>query len=123
MKRYFLLAISIVLCLGLLGCSGGGAQGAPESVSEEAYNTGREAVAIAESFLNGDISADDAYTKVDSLQNILDLDPDTYPDDSSVRSYFVALESYLLIASLGGDTDTEAIQDCLNRLKELLNLE
>ena len=65
MKRITMLALAVVMLLSLVAC--GGADG-----SEDAISVGKNAVSVADRYLDGNMSADDARDKLEDLLERMD---------------------------------------------------
>ena len=100
MKRITMLALAVVMLLSLVAC--GGADG-----SEDAISVGKNAVSVADRYLDGNMSADDARDKLEDLLERMDyLDDMTaedewYYEDHLIRGYISSLNTYILLDDYG----------------------
>lgn len=77
MKKAYALLLSLALVISLAGCGGG-----PEG-SDKAISTGKQAVEVADKYLDGEYDDDEAIEKITKLDDAMDYTSDlsfTEPD-------------------------------------------
>ncbi|WP_304508915.1 hypothetical protein [Anaerotignum sp.] len=108
--RKILIALCLALCL--TGC------GKPANVSEDVYNLGLKAVDVTEQFLAADLTVDEAYEKLDDIEDRAIIDED-YPKDSSVKGKIGTL-AWDVHKSDDVSDGTQVVKDELDKLKSYL---
>lgn len=108
------ILIMLCLALGLTGC------GKPSTVSEDVYNLGIKAIEVTEQFLSADLTKDEAYEKLDSIEGKLIPDGD-YSKDLSVETYLGVLAwSVKTSDDVSKDEGIKKVKDDLDKLKKSL---
>lgn len=112
-KRIAIVATACPLLLFTTACG----SKIPKGMSEQTYNAGMQALEIEESYLNGEITANEAYKQLDIVYDLIDTFEfdDT---DESTKNHIVAV--YILSFSLDllGEADAT---DAHDKLKETLS--
>lgn len=106
-KKIILLAISILLLVGLVGCNS-----KPENVGDQAYNSGKRAIEIVDQYLNGKIGKNEAKSELSKI----DFETDTVEESSIYRT--ILNLSY----HFGAGSSDSVILNVRNDLAEKLNL-
>ena len=89
----------------------------PKNVSEPFYNGGKKIVEIIDQYLDFDISADEAHSKIESIRNSLPSEEGSF-DEKMISSDAYLLCSYLWHKS----PDYNKILETRNELAERLNI-
>ena len=116
-----LLMVLLALCLGLCAVSCGGK---PSNMDQKTYDLGKEAVQIAEDYLNGRTSASDAYRKIDSVYNSLNsYVPTNSTPNLIVIGYVMRIRFEFIKPILLNDSiDKDEVKSALKELKEYINV-
>jgi len=118
--KNFLVAL-LVLCLGftVVGCGG-----KPSNMDQKTYDLGKEAVQVANDYLNNKTSQNDAYKKLDSLYKQLDsYIPTNSTSHSYVKGYVLLLRGeFTLVMFSGEPVNRDTFTKNLGQLKEILNM-
>ena len=69
MEKVFKVFAVFLLCFTVVGCGSGGK---PSGLDSDVYDLGNEAVSIVNSCLKSEITADDAYDKIEKLNSKLE---------------------------------------------------
>ena len=100
LKRIALFTLAVVMLLSLAAC--GGAKG-----SEDAISIGKNAISVADRYLDGNMTADAARDKLEDLLDRMDYlddmsaEDEWYYEDHLIRSYISSLDTYILIDDYG----------------------
>ena len=124
------LVVVLVLCLSLslslIACG----KKIPNGISEEAYNYGLKVVETTESFLNADISVDEARVKVNTLSDLLSsLDSEEFNEQmlsTKVATLSLSFINAAIQESIHGKVPSDNLKDIreqLNSIKDDLGLE
>lgn len=130
-KAKILLAVLLLFsCFALCSCS----SGEPTNVSEDMYNAAKIAVDIADNYLDGRISIEEADKNIsrpqESASRIMDellannLEPEkdgSNEKDFSVYNAITSLSSAIGMKSVSLATDSD-IEDARNELAALINM-
>lgn len=114
-KRGILCIAALFTVLLLVGCDS-----KPSDMSGTAYRAGNKAVGIAESYLNMDISQEEAYDQLDEVYDRLGDSEDESISDLSVRIEINSLKIDLLSISESARDVDEKVEKDLGELKSLL---
>ncbi len=128
MRRYLSVLLAVCLCCGLLAGCGGKSGEKPENMNQEIYNYGVKAVDAIDSFLEADITAEEAEEKLSSLSKSADSVSSEEVIDSSVQASLNLLEAQLRGISyddLSDDVESEdlsKLREARDSLKKTLNI-
>ena len=93
MKRVFgALVVLVMVLVVLIGC------GPSTDASQRNVNIARQAIEIADSFLDGSISASEAHTQIDNLQSICTDETGNRMEDHA--NFILSSDMFLLRTSL-----------------------
>lgn len=124
---------SIILCAAFLLtlCSCGG--GKPEDMSDAMYQIGLNALAVADQYIAGEITGDDAYDRLEeyytqaeaqSQKEMTDLGVDSLYGTEYAADYFVESDILILQMVVGrakyGDGAMSEVQEARDSLAEAL---
>ncbi len=113
MKKTICILISLVMVFTLIGCS-------HSKLPDTAQGIAKDVVAFTEQYLQGDMSADDAFLMMGYYSDQLDALPE--PENSDQSTGLTLLQTYVSLLEtdfLLYDTD-EGIKEHLDKVKELL---
>lgn len=126
MKKYLLLALALVLCVG---CSSNKSKETPEHMSEEAYSYGKEALAIIDKYLDSGTGREDTIDELNKIHdNIIydkEAEEDFYKDFSlqvNISALSQKLNSFGTAGWISGGNTTLANQDLTNSLDDIEEL-
>lgn len=126
MKKLISILLTIGVCCGLLaGC---GSEGKPAGMNEDIYSYGVNAVEIVDSFLQSDLTAEEAEKKIETLYDSADsVETDEIIDDSVKSSLSLLMAEFRNISyqELSEDVDLEdmtELRKVRDNLKERLNM-
>lgn len=127
MKRVLGVLVAIVMCCGLLaGC---GSDGKPEEMNEDIYSYGVKAVEVIDSFLESDLTIDEAVDKTDALSASADSIETDESSDKLVQTNLSTLSLQFFTISVrnhrGSDVSSDDMSDLREMretLKDLLNM-
>ena len=109
------IAIIAAACLLLFATACG--KKLPRGMSEKTYNAGMQALEIGDSYMNGKITADEAYTQLDTINSLLDTfefdDVDESAKNNIVSFYVTTFKLDLLLEN--------DVTDSYDKLKDALN--
>jgi|GEM_PF-2849724 len=112
MKKMICILICLAMVLTLMGCS---------HLTEEGKVIAKNAVEIAEQFLQGDITVDDASSKLkDYRDQSYAMMPDLEDRDGSVALFALQTFVNLLYMDISTGNPEDKIKEHLNELKKLM---
>ena len=117
-KRGFLCIVALFTVLLLVGCNS-----KPSDMSDTAYRAGNKAVEIAESYLNMDISQDDAYDQLGEVYDRMDAVDDSTESTHDLRVKIAILGLQLDLSPFSAKTAAgieDAVEENVKQLKHLL---
>ena len=109
------LIVVLAICVTLSGCR-------PSGMDDKTYNLGKEAVELAQDFLDGKLPMDEAKDKMDDIRdelNDLDFKEETERKKRHHNSMVEAEVSGIVIAINGLHSDYEVQKDVEKALKDL----
>lgn len=121
MKRSFFSGILVILALAIIlsGCSGG------TKASNKAVSVGKQAVSVADDYLDGKLTYDEADEKLDELSDEMDYVDDMKQGDKnkaadfSIQANIVRLSSGIFNDSISGTDETyDSVVDTRNSLAD-----
>lgn len=93
-KKGSVLTVGLLVCtIMLVGCA------KPSDMSSDAYEAAKQAIEVADNYLDMEIEAEDAEQKLDRLESRVN-DDSKYPKDSTVKIYILGLKIDMSSASL-----------------------
>ena len=109
-KKILLISICALL---LVGCGGG----KPSDVSQEMYDVAVYTVKATDLYLDGEVSAEDTYDKIDSLSI---PEADLISEDFVIDSSILSLKTSLLGVDIGSHNLSD-VKAARNELADLIN--
>ena len=117
-KRGILCIAALFTVLLLVGCDS-----KPSDMSDTAYRAGNKAVEIAESYLNMDISQEEAYDQLDEVYARMDAVDDSTESTHDMRVKTAILGLQLDLSPFSAKTAAgieDSIEEDVEQLKQLL---
>lgn len=87
MKKFLSICLVLGMCMGLVGCSD-----KPSDLSDENYELGIKILETADKYLDGDLSADDAESKIDILKDRIDSEDTQKANLLQINSQLLSFE-------------------------------
>jgi len=113
MKKFIKILSVMLIVVGLIGCSGG----KPKNVSDDIYDLGINALDTTKSFLDGNTTQKEAYTKIETIASRFPKKDKTM-EESKIENAVLAIQ-IILYGSAKADVDN--VREAYNTLKERLN--
>lgn len=130
MKKFTSIILCAVFLLTLCSCGGG----KPEDMSDAMYQIGLNALAVADQYIAGEITGDDAYDRLEEFYKQAGAQSEKEKEDLGVDSlygteyaadYFVETDIFLLLHDVGfakyGSGPMSDVKESRDNLADSLN--
>lgn len=115
MKRITALFIAAIILVSICGCV------KPDNISDEAYKLGRQAVQIADDYLDFKINQDEAIDRMSEISKRFDSIPGDGKSDYLVKLTFSTLNLSIAFADTKSFDDGD-VKDARNSLAEEIGM-
>lgn len=116
MKKIFGIFVMLCLCIGMTGCG----SSKPKDMSSDNYDIGVKILNATDQYLDGDLTADEAKSKIDTLRDRIDDSTEDH-GDVMLRINAESLSTTLVKAKSGIGADSKTVENKRDEIAELLN--
>lgn len=99
MKKALCCALVAAMLLCTNGCSGGGT-----ALSDKALSVAKQAVEVADAYIDMEIDSDEAEEKLDALEEEMEYSFDLAIDDEHKADYTISVDLTLLSSAISNDS-------------------